>query len=144
MKKARGRFVLHHADLTEGLPPCIQAERFDLVATHFFLDCLSTKQVSELVACVRPLLTGDARWLLSEFDIPTGILRLPAAVLVKTLYLSFRLLTGLRISRLPRYRDVLVAQGFARQQQRKLLGGLLVAELWSIHCDSTARMETGR
>jgi len=43
---------------------------YDLVATHFFLDCFSESEVGALIARIAPHLTTDAVWLVSEFAIP--------------------------------------------------------------------------
>lgn len=119
------------ADIARGLPYPVHGERFDLVTTHFFLDCLSTEEVERLVVDVRPLMTADARWIVSEFAVPLrGGMRLPAWLVVRALYFSFRLLTGLRTQRLPDYKRVMQAHGLVLQEQSSMLGGLLTAELW--------------
>jgi hypothetical protein len=56
--------------------------------------------------------------------------RLVAQPLVKSLYLAFRMLTGLRVGRLPQHRDALSSAGFVLGQERPSLGGLLVSEVW--------------
>ncbi|SEC26195.1 class I SAM-dependent methyltransferase [Terriglobus roseus] len=119
------------ADLSQGMPDVLRGEHFDLITTHFFLDCLTTEEVKRLVADVRPRMTADARWIISEFAVPTrGAMRLPAWIVVRGLYLSFRLLTGLRAQQLPDYRSALSAYGLVLQDQTVMLGGLLTAELW--------------
>ena len=124
------RLTATQADLCHPLPPSTHAP-FDLVATHFFLDCLSTSELRTLVSRIRPTLTPDALWVLSEFRIPRrGALRPLAQLLVRGLYLAFRILTGLRTSRLPDYTAVLEEAGFHRLDQALPLGGLLSAELW--------------
>ena len=80
------------------------AGRYDLVVTHFFLDCLTLAEVESLVRRVLPLLAPGTLWLVSEFRIPPGLLRRPARVYVRGLYLLFRVLTGLRTTQLPDHR----------------------------------------
>ena len=46
---------------------------YDLVATHFFLDCLITDEVRALAARIRPALSPDAAWVVSEFAVPRGL-----------------------------------------------------------------------
>ncbi|AFL89775.1 hypothetical protein Terro_3561 [Terriglobus roseus DSM 18391] len=130
---ARNLLVTYLTDLTQGLPAMLQYDRFDLVTTHFFLDCLSTAQVDRLVGDVKPRMTANARWVVSEFSVPPrGAMRLPAWTIVRGLYLGFRLLTGLRTQRLPDYRSVLQAHGFVLDQQTCMLAGLLTSELWRL------------
>ena len=45
---------------------------YDLVATHFFLDCLTTAEVQSLAETLRRIATPQARWLVSEFAIPSA------------------------------------------------------------------------
>lgn len=104
--------------------------RYDLVVSHFFLDCLSETQVDELVQRFAPALTPQTLWLISDFQIPSGILRVPARAVVRALYLSFRVLTGLRVTRLPDHAAIFMRTGFACIERHESLGGLLAAELW--------------
>jgi SAM-dependent methyltransferase len=115
---------------------------YDLVATHFFLDCLSTAEVAALAARLRPALAPSALWVVSEFAIPPGWQgSLIARPLIKCLYLSFGLLTGLAVRALPGHSSALRAAGFTLLNRRSRLAGILVSELWSagpLHPASTA------
>ncbi len=105
--------------------------RYDLVTTHFFLDCLSSAAVEGLVRQVVAAMTEDGVWVVSEFRIPQGWLRGPATVLVRGLYAAFRVLTGLRVSELPEYEAAMRAAGMQRVERRLSLGGILTSELWA-------------
>lgn len=105
-------------------------ERYDLVVTHFFLDCLSQGEVEELVSRLTPYLAEDALWLVSDFRIPKGPLRWPARALVRGLYLAFHLLTSLRTTHLPDHESPLRRAGLHRVEQKFFLGGVLTTELW--------------
>ena len=120
------RLTTHHADALAFTPP----QPCDLVVTHFFLDCLTTPEVHQLTRRLRPHLSPGALWLLSEFRIPPGPLHLPAAIAVRLLYLVFRLLTGLRTTRLPDHASALQAAGLLLVHRRLSLFGLLTSELW--------------
>ena len=107
---------------------------YDLVVTHFFLDCLTGEEVLSLAATLRKALAPGARWLVSEFAVPSGFYgRVVARPLIRALYWAFGQLTGLRVRALPDYRTALRGAGFVLDQRRRRLGGLLVSELWSIH-----------
>jgi ubiquinone/menaquinone biosynthesis C-methylase UbiE len=107
-----------------------EGERYDLVVTHFFLDCLTQADLEALIARVTPVLVPEALWLVSDFRIPTGAMRLPARALVRSLYLAFRILTGLRTTQLPDHATPLTEAGFRRISFRHSLGGILTTELW--------------
>ncbi len=114
---------------------------YDLVATHFFLDCLTGAETDALVARLRPHLAPGARWVVSEFQVPAGS-RLRAGFcrfLIAALYAAFRLLTGLTVRELPPWRDALAREGFVCASARSWLGGLLVSELWEATAFAGAR-----
>ncbi len=103
---------------------------YDLVITHFFLDCLSTPELNLLASRLAPHLAPGALWLFSDFRIPSGPLRLPAKLLIRLLYLAFRLLTGLRVTRLPDHEPALHRIGLTRIALQRFLGQILTTELW--------------
>ncbi len=105
---------------------------YDLVATHFFLDCLSEDEVRNLAGRLRESWSPSGLWVASEFAIPEGAFgRWVARPLVWLLYRAFALLTGLAVRNLPNHAAALRAAGFSLRQRRSFLRGLLVAELWA-------------
>jgi cyclopropane fatty-acyl-phospholipid synthase-like methyltransferase len=104
---------------------------YDAVVTHFFFDCFTTAEVAALVARIAAVLPPGARWVVSEFAIPTGGAGLFARALVRALYLAFRVLTGLRITRLPDHRSALTAASFVCTDVQTGLAGTLRSELWT-------------
>jgi ubiquinone/menaquinone biosynthesis C-methylase UbiE len=123
---ASHRLRIHQADARS----CHADESADLVVTHFFLDCLTEEEVYGLVQRVAPTLAPHALWLVSEFRIPNGLLKWPALALVRGLYLAFRLLTGLRVNRLPDQAAALHTAGFRTIAEMHFLGGILTTQLW--------------
>jgi SAM-dependent methyltransferase len=105
---------------------------YDLVVTHFFLDCLTQAELDFLVTRVASSLAPGALWLVSDFRIPTGCMRLPALALVRGLYFAFRVLTGLRTNRLPDHASPLTRSGFIRIAHQDSFAGLLTTELWKV------------
>ncbi len=105
---------------------------YDLVVTHFFLDCLTQPDLNALITRIALTLTPGALWLISDFRIPPGPMRLPARLLVRSLYLAFRLLTGLRTTRLPDHATPLTQAGLTRISKQHRLAGLLTTELWQM------------
>lgn len=115
--------------------PCgnVTLLRYDLVVTHFFLDCLIQEELEVLVRAVTPHLAPGALWLISDFRIPSGLLRLPARVIVRALYVAFRLLANLRTTRLPDHTTPLEQAGFTRISHHHSRAGILTTELWKFH-----------
>jgi SAM-dependent methyltransferase len=118
------------ADLRHWHPdPSIQ---YDLIATHFFLDCLTTPEVADLAHRLNPATAPNVLWLVSEFAIPqTRFGSFLAAPLVSFLYFAFRLLTSLGLTHLPDHQKSLCSAGWALQSSHPHLNGLLLSELWS-------------
>ena len=129
---ARDRITLHCGD-ARTFP---LSGSYDLVITHFFLDCLTTEEIRDLAARISSHLCPGARWIVSEFAIPSGPFSLPAKLLVRSLYATFHLLTGLKTDRLPDYPSVLRASGLILVDRRHWLGGLLVSEMWEAQATS--------
>jgi SAM-dependent methyltransferase len=124
---AAGRLHTHHADALTFAP----AGPYDLIVSHFFLDCLTQPELTTLITRLTPHLTPNALWLVSDFRIPRGFFRPPALLLVRLLYLAFRLLTGLRTTGLPDHVSALGSAGFICTAQSHCLAGLLTTELWT-------------
>jgi ubiquinone/menaquinone biosynthesis C-methylase UbiE len=120
---ASARLTATRADAVR-FTPCDSG--YDLVATHFFLDCLTNAEVSALLHRVRPALAPGALWVVSEFATPGP----SSALLVRGLYFAFRWLTGLRVTHLPDHATIMLQQGFTLVARKQRLRGLLVAELW--------------
>ncbi|HEY5377120.1 MAG TPA: class I SAM-dependent methyltransferase [Polyangiaceae bacterium] len=119
---------VHHADVRTWSPP---QRGFDLVAAHFFFDCFTKNDIHAMVLRIAPTLTPDARWLVSDFAIPSGGARaLAARLLVRVLYFAQWAATGLHVKHLADYRSALTSAGFACMRVENALGGLLRSELW--------------
>jgi ubiquinone/menaquinone biosynthesis C-methylase UbiE len=122
------RLQTEHADALAWTPE--SKEQYDLVVTHFFLDCLEQDDVERLVSKIKPHLTSDALWVVSDFRVPEGVLRWPARAMIRALYFAFGVLAGLKTNRLPDYGAVFNAVGLRRIEEKTLLGGILMTELW--------------
>jgi len=101
-------------------------ERFDAVATLFFLDCFRPDQVAALAGRIGGVLTADATWLFSDFVLPpAGWRRQRARAWLALLYAFFRWETGLGVRELPPSEDILGGRGWRRTACRDRQGGLL-------------------
>jgi ubiquinone/menaquinone biosynthesis C-methylase UbiE len=104
---------------------------FDLIVSHFFLDCFDEEELAALLARVNAASGEGATWVLSDFAIPQRpVARQAGWLMVSGLYLAFGLLTGLRTRRLPDHGRVIREAGWCLEERRTLLLGLLVSERW--------------
>jgi SAM-dependent methyltransferase len=129
----QGRLTTEVGDLRQWHPA--PGASYDLIATHFFLDCLTTAEIAALAKRLTSAVTPDTVWVVSDFAVPTnafgGLLARP---LVGVLYRIFRMLTGLdrgqAWDRLPDHAAALGEAGWTLQRERGLLGGLLISQIW--------------
>jgi|SRR5579875_2442397 len=122
------RVHLHHADAREFQFP---RDRYDLIATHFFLDCFKTEEMPHLISRIARAAAPHATWLIAEFREPkSGFGRYRARLTIWASYLFFRFATGLQTKALPDYRPALIANGFRLCGSRLRSNGMLISELW--------------
>jgi len=115
--------TLQEAELPEGL--------YDLVVTHFFLDCFAGETLPEMVARLARAAAPQAQWLIAEFHEPkTGWLRLPSRWLIDVMYFFFRLCAGIEGRRLIDYRPLLRANGFKLSDSIGSPNEMIRSELW--------------
>jgi len=115
---------------------------YDLVVTHFFLDCLTESEIAQLMNRLRPHLAPNCRWLVSDFAIPAkGVRRLFGAAVVSALYLGFWLLTNLQIRKLPELSAVWRASGFESKRRQEFLGGLIYSEIRELQPPAAAETQ---
>jgi len=126
--QASHRIRLHHADALEWKP----SGSYDLIVSHFFLDCFSPQQLEQLFAGVLSHALPGAQWVISEFAIPPNAFAAYfARGIVGLLYRAFGLLTGLPVRALPDYANPLLRRGLALTHNRHYLAGLLCSQIWT-------------
>lgn len=122
----RVRFL--QRDITSWLP---EPKRYDLIVTHFFLDCFSETQLTKIVQKLANAATADAIWLLADFCLPAeGFVRLRASVWLAAMYRFFRFVAGIEANELIDPSPGLRSGGFVLQRQYFFRRGMLKSELW--------------
>jgi ubiquinone/menaquinone biosynthesis C-methylase UbiE len=125
-----GRIRTQCADVRNWQPA---ANGYDLIVSHFLLDCFTTSEIEQLAETIRHAAAPSAVWVISEFAVPANTFgRFLAGPLVAGLYAAFGLLTGLKNRKLPNHRKALRSSDFHLCEERRWLRGLLVSELWKI------------
>jgi SAM-dependent methyltransferase len=122
-----GRLAFVHA----ALPGWHPLEKFDAIATHFFLDCFPPEQLAAVIRGLAAVATPEARWIVSDFAVPArGWKRLRARAVHALMYFFFRTVTRLPARRLTRPDSLLEQAGFRLRGRRTTEWGLLQADLW--------------
>jgi SAM-dependent methyltransferase len=115
-------------DIASWSPP---QNEFDLIVTHFFLDCFSQDRVAEIVARLSNAAAKNAAWLLADFRIPAGrFARWRAGLLLAAMYRFFRFTAGIEAQKLVDPSPFLRAEGFTLARQNLLRLGMVKSELW--------------
>ena len=115
----------------------------DLVVAHFLFDCFPQVELDLLVSHIAARAEPDALWMVSDFRIPSGKLRWPGWIYIRLLYFAFRLLTGLRVTRLPDFAASLRRCGLRPLAVHRSLFGLLTTELWQSEAKDVSEVGTG-
>jgi SAM-dependent methyltransferase len=104
---------------------------YDLIVSHFFLDCFSEDELDCLVKRANAAATQSAVWVVSDFAVPRRpIARLLGRWIIRSLYQAFRLLTSLETRRLPDHGSILRQGGWRLEDRHHRLCGLLISERW--------------
>jgi ubiquinone/menaquinone biosynthesis C-methylase UbiE len=121
---------LVHADAL-AFQPSREAGGYDLIVSHFFLDCFSEDQLGCLVERVNAAAAESAVWVVSDFSVPQrSIARVLGRWIVGGLYQAFGLLTSLETRRLPDHGSILRQGGWRLKDRCLRLYGLLISERW--------------
>ena len=106
-------------------------ERYDLIVTHFVLDCFSTEHVGLIVAKLAQAAAPNATWLLADFRIPrAGFARSHARAWLAVMYWFFRAVAGIEAQKLVEPSPFLRVEGFALAGQNLFRLGMVKSELW--------------
>ena len=125
---AAGRVQYVHADVFSWSPP---KQRFDLIATNFFFDCFRADQLATLIPQLAASATTNARWLVSDFQIPArGFVHWRARCIVTLMYQFFRTVTRLPARAITPIDSLLQNAGFQLCARRVSEWGLLHTDLW--------------
>jgi len=115
-------------DISAWSPP---GHQFDLIVTHFFLDCFSETRIAEIVAKLSRAADMNAFWLLADFCIPArGAARLRAGLWLSAMYRFFRITVGIEATELADPSPFLREAGFALASQHLFRSGMVKSELW--------------
>jgi trans-aconitate methyltransferase len=106
---------------------------FDLIVTHFFLDCFRADQLRELVPRIAGGAATNASWLIADFQVPRdGWRRVRSRAILALLYAFFRVVTRLPARSLAPPDEYLEGAGFQMTHRVEFEWGLLKSELWRL------------
>ncbi len=117
-----------HDDIMSWSPP---KHHYDLVVTHFVLDCFPEAVVAGITKKLALAAMADANWLLADFCVPrNGMARFCARSRLAMMYLFFRLMTRIEARELVDPTPLMRAEGFVLARQHPFRKGTLKSEMW--------------
>jgi ubiquinone/menaquinone biosynthesis C-methylase UbiE len=123
---AHVRFLQH--DITSWMPP---EAPYDLIVTHFFLDCFSEARIANIVNRLSRAATPNATWLLADFCMPAGAFaRIRAGLWLAAMYRFFRFTSRIEATELVDPSPFLRGVGFALARQHLFRSGIVKSQLW--------------
>lgn len=107
----------------------IPSEKYDLICTHYILDCFNEEELLELVPKFKEVLRESGMLHFSDFylDSSSSILR---RSFVGFLYFFFRILCGLKTKNLPGFKKLFEKFGFKEEAEEYLFCRLLRTALY--------------
>jgi ubiquinone/menaquinone biosynthesis C-methylase UbiE len=122
------RVRFFRADIASWSPP---EASYDLIVTHFFLDCFSEARIADIVNRLSRAATPNATWLLADFSVPAqGFARIRAGLWLAAMYRFFRFTSGIEAKELVDPSRFLRGVGFALASQHLFRSGMVKSELW--------------
>ena len=117
-----------HADALTWRPPI---ETFDLIVTHFFLDCFRADQLELLIPKLARAAAPNASWLLADFQAaPAGWRRSRSRVILWLMYRFFIAATRLPARTLTAPDNLLERNGFTLRAREIYDWELLHSDYW--------------
>ena len=122
------RIEFIHADALTWMPP---EGDYDLIVTHFFLDCFRRDQLRPLIAKLAHAAAPRADWLLADFQTAeSGLCRHRSRLILWGMYRFFRVVTRLPASELISPDGFLQQHGFRLRECEAYDWGLLRSDWW--------------
>ncbi len=101
-------------------------EDFDVIVAFCFFDLFDDLALQEVVSQLARSMKLDGRWLIVDFV--DG--KWWQGLVVSMMYFFFRIVTSLKIKRLPKWRHVMKAAGFREEKSKSFYGQLITSGLW--------------
>jgi ubiquinone/menaquinone biosynthesis C-methylase UbiE len=104
---------------------------YDILFTHFFLDCFNPEDLATLIPRISQSLCPKGTWIITDFrQAPGGWRSIYTRAWLNIMYSFFYLATGLKTRHLASYCEELRAAHFTLLQERISHDGLITSQHW--------------
>ncbi len=100
---------------------------YDVIITEFFLDLFTVAQIEEHIGSIKNKLNKEGIWIDTDFRHSNHLSR---KILIKGMYLFFRVVSGVKISSLADYLSILKGNGFMLKEEKIFKSGLITSRLF--------------
>jgi ubiquinone/menaquinone biosynthesis C-methylase UbiE len=100
---------------------------FTVVITNFYLDLFTQQSLQRVITRLRSLLAPGALWLVTDFVTPT---RLRQKLLLKSMYLFFRIMSNVEASRISDWQKMLGDAGLSCQETMTFYHGMIKSAIF--------------
>ena len=108
------------------------SDSYDLVVTHFFLDCFNEKQLRSVVSKLANAARENSIWLIADFTVPLEVFaRAHSMFWLRTMYAFLRVTAQLENKRLVDPRRYLESAGFARIATESFRWKMIQTEIYA-------------
>jgi ubiquinone/menaquinone biosynthesis C-methylase UbiE len=117
-----------HADIRQAQ---LLVASYDLIVTHFFLDCLTETELRHVIARLSRAAKDRATWLIADFCLPShGWSRMRARLLISAMYFFFRAVAGIEARCLLDYAPLLSTEGFTLTNEVFSPNEMIRSQIW--------------
>lgn len=110
--------------ITEAVENIATSKGFDVVLTPFLFDNFTTETAKTVFESVHQKLSVGGIWLLADFNL-TG--KLWQAVLLKMMYIFFRIICRIEATKMPEYEILFKNSGYELQASQSFYGQFIIA-----------------
>lgn len=114
----------HHCDVRD-----FDKGGYDMIVTHFFLDCFNEAELKVIITHLVRKLNARGAWIVTDFS---DMNHWTAKLLIRSMYLFFRLVSGLKPKKLVSPTLFLENHGMREVAKANLLYGFLYSTLWKL------------
>lgn len=99
---------------------------YDVIITEFFFDLFTVAQIEEYIGSIKTKLGKNGVWIDTDFRLSNN---LGNKILIKIMYLFFRVVSGVKAGSLVDCSPVRKANGFILSEEKKFKSGLITSRL---------------
>jgi ubiquinone/menaquinone biosynthesis C-methylase UbiE len=123
-KRRREGLTVHfvHGTLTDLAPGT-----YSFILAPFFFDCFTTGQLEDVMSTLKRYVCSDTVLIFTDF---TGTKKQTHRLLIRTMYLFFRVVSGLKVNFIPDYDACFTKHGFSQIQTKSWENGLIESRVY--------------